>query len=315
MAASSSTLIPIRSSEVVLGKPLPWPVYDAQGKLLLQRGFVIVSASQLQSVTAHGFFVDPRWQSNAPGPAWGMPSARPKKPTPAAPSRTDEAAAAAPASPEIVVHMEDVRWNIGETLFLQLAENPKIRYSVPLIGFIRNQTVLVGSPTAGGRLEFVREGQSFVVRAFAGKKAYAFTAAAVKSVLTPYPYLHLSYPKQIGCTVVRQDSRAPVQIIASITLGEPERTAAATMVDLSLSGCSALLKQPLGQPGARGCVKFRVCAAGNDEYLSLAASLRSVAPNPEAGGEFRHGFEFGDLTRRERLILSAFVHRTLVELD
>ncbi len=183
---------------------------------------------------------------------------------------------------------------------------------MPLIGFLKNQTILVGAPTADGKLEFVREGQLFVVRAFAGKKAYAFTAAAVKSVLTPYPYLHLSYPKQVGCTVVRQDARAPVQIIASASLDEGERVGAAIMVDLSISGCSCLLKQPLGKPGEQGRIKFKVCAAGTDEYLSLKAVLRSVAAE---GGEFRHGFQFAGIATHERLILSAFVHQTLVELD
>ncbi len=310
MAESPSALTPIRSGEVALGKPLPWPVYDAQGKLLLQRGFVIASETQLDGVIANGFFVDARWQSSR---GWAAPSANPRKigrPAPQA-ART---AVAAPADQEIVVRMEEVRWHIGETLYLQLTENRKLRYPVPLIGFVKHQTILVGSPTVDGKLEFVREGQVFVVRAFVGKKAYAFSAAAVKSVLTPYPYLHLAWPKQIGCTLVRRDSRAPVQIVAAITLLEPERVTAATLCDLSLSGCSALLKQPLGQPGEQGQVKFRVHAAGNDEYLNLTATLRSVAPAAE-GGEFRHGLEFVEVSTRERLILSAFVHQTLVDLD
>ena len=299
----------------MLGKPLPWPVYDMHGKLLLQRGFVIASISQLEGVIANGFFVDARWQSGAAAHSWAdAPPAKPKKMVRAAALRTEETVAAPPVERELAVRMEEVRWNIGETLFLQVTDKPRIRYSVPLIGFLKNQTIFVGAPMAEGKLEFVREGQLFVVRAFAGKKAYAFTAAAVKSVLTPYPYLHLSYPKQVGCTVVRQDARAPVQIIAAASLDEGERVGAATMVDLSISGSSCLLKHPLGKAGEQGRIKFKVCAAGTDEELNLKAVLRSVAPVSE-GGEFRHGFQFAEVTMRERLILSAFVHQTLVELD
>jgi len=311
MAESSSALTPIRIGEVALGKPLPWPVYDVRGKLLLQRGFVIANATQLEGVVANGFFVDDRWQ---PGHGQAFATVKPRKAGHAGTRQAEEVMTPAMA-PATVVRMEEVRWHIGETFFLQSAENPKIRYAVPLLGFAKNQTILVGLPMVEGKLEFVREGQSFVVRAFASKKAYAFSAVAVKAALTPHPYLHLSWPKQVGCTLVRQDSRAAVRIIASVSLDEPERVAAATLSDLSVGGCSGLLKQPLGVPGEEGRIKFRVCAAGTDEYLNLKMILRSVVPAADGSGELQHGFEFVEVPRRERLVLTAFVHQTLVDLD
>ncbi|MCP4258952.1 MAG: hypothetical protein GY774_15825 [Planctomycetes bacterium] len=35
------------SSDIVIGKPLTWPVYDKYGHLLLRKGYVIASDSQL----------------------------------------------------------------------------------------------------------------------------------------------------------------------------------------------------------------------------------------------------------------------------
>ncbi|MGB6054241.1 MAG: flagellar brake protein [Burkholderiaceae bacterium] len=311
MRESPSSLVPVRAGEVVLGKPLPWSVYDAQGKLLLQRGHVIASATQLENLLEYGYYSDASWQMAAPA-LRPEPPPRAQKLVRVTPLR-DSGPVPPPAMPETAVRMEDVRWHIGENLFLQVAENPRLRYTVPLIGYVRQQSILTGAPTVDGKLEFVREGQSFVIRAFAGKKAYAFSAAVVKSVLTPHPYLHLSYPKQIGCTVVRQDARAPVQIITALELGTPPRTLAATMVDLSIGGCSLSAAQALGAAGDEGRIKFKLCAAGHEEVLNLPAALRSVAP--DAGGECRHGFSFGQLAPRERLILSAYVHQTLVDLD
>jgi hypothetical protein len=46
----------------------------------------------------------------------------------------------------------------------------------------------------------------------------------------------------------------------------------------------------------------------------LDVILRSVAIT-ETGEEFRLGFEFINLTPQSRLILSAFVHQTLAEMD
>lgn len=51
-----SALIPISSGQVRLNKPLPWPVYDAQGTLLLNQGFVVTSSNQMQRLLARGMF-------------------------------------------------------------------------------------------------------------------------------------------------------------------------------------------------------------------------------------------------------------------
>jgi c-di-GMP-binding flagellar brake protein YcgR len=213
---------------------------------------------------------------------------------------------------EVIVGLDDVRWYVGETLYLQQIDNPAIRYTVRLIGFVKNKTVFVTAPTVDGKLEFIRDGQTFVVRAFSGKKAYAFVSAAVKSVHTPHPYLHLSFPREVRCTVVRRGVRAQVKVIASVSLGNPERVGAAVLTDLSMGGTSGTIKQALGQKGDEGQIKFKVHAAGQDEFLNLKMVLRSVTPT-ENGDGYRHGFEFLDVSIHDRLILSAFVHQTLAE--
>lgn len=53
---ADSTLIPIKPGQVKLNKPLPWPVYDLDRKLLLNQGFVITSPSQLQRLLSRGLF-------------------------------------------------------------------------------------------------------------------------------------------------------------------------------------------------------------------------------------------------------------------
>jgi len=136
----------------------------------------------------------------------------------------------------------------------------------------------------------------------------------VKSVHTPYPYLHLSYPKEMRCTVVRRGLRAQVKLIAAVTLGQPERTAAATLLDLSTGGTSGNIKEQVGRKGDEVFVKFKLHVADVDEFMSLKAVLRSVVP-AEDGAGFRHGFEFIDTTVRDRLVLTAFVHQTLVESE
>lgn len=302
------SLVPVRAAELAVGKPLARAIYDWHGNLLLAAGCVVESKSQLEGLVDNGFIQDS---------SWDLTPKRPKEALLTAPSRRQGSVPAAEdadanSSKEVIVGMDDVRWYVGETLYLQLIDNPAIRYTVRLIGFVKNKTVSVTAPTADGKLEFVRDGQTFVVRAFSGKKAYAFITAVMKSVHSPYPYLHLSYPKEVRCTVVRRGVRAQVKIIASVSLCNPERVGAATLTDLSMGGTSGTIKQVLGKKGEEGLIKFKVQAAGQDEYLNLKMILRSVAPS-ENGDGFKHGFEFLDVSIHDRLILSAFVHQTLAE--
>jgi hypothetical protein len=308
MADPVVSLVPVRVSELAVGKPLPQAIYDWHGNLLLAAGCVIESKSQLEGLIDNGFIHDSAWDL-APKPAREpmlSVSSRRNSPEPAPePQDTN-------SSKEIVVGMDDVRWCVGETLYLQQIDNPSIRYTVRLIGFVKNKTVMVTAPAIDGKLEFVRDGQTFIVRAFAGKKAYAFVTSAVKSVHSPHPYLHLAFPKEVRCTVVRRGVRAQVKIIASVGLDNPERVGAAVLTDLSMGGASGTLKQLLGQKGEEGQIKFKVHAAGQDEILNLKMVLRSIGP-AEGGDGYKHGFEFLDVSIHERLILSAFVHQTLAE--
>ncbi|HJV85764.1 MAG TPA: flagellar brake protein [Noviherbaspirillum sp.] len=310
MADPAISLIPVRASELAVGKPVPRAVYDWHGNLLLASGCIIESQSQLDGLTTNGFVNDPKWDlytGERKAPA-AIPLSN-RRPDPPGEAVIEDAGA---GIKESLVAMDDVRWYVGETLYLQLLDNPAIRYTVRLIGFVKNKTVLVTAPAVDGKFEFIRDGQTFVVRAFSGKKAFAFVGSAVKSVHSPHPYLHLSYPKEVRCAVVRRGARAQVRIIASVSLGQPERVGAATLIDMSIGGTSGVMKQAFGVKGDEGQIKFKVHAAGQDEYLNLKMALRSISPS-ENGDGYRHGFEFLDLPVHDRLILSAFVHQTLAE--
>lgn len=308
MAESVFSLVPVRVTELSVGRPLQQAIYDWHGNLLLAPGCVIESKSQLEGLINNGYVHDDAWDlgaKQARDPLLAGTARRADRP------QEDKVREDA-GSKDVIVGMDDVRWYVGETLYLQQHDNPSIRYTVRLIGFVKNKTVFVTAPSIDGKFEFIRDGQTFVVRAFSGKKAYAFVAAAVKSVHSPHPYLHLSFPKEVRCTVVRRGVRAEVKIIASVWLGDAGRTGAAVLTDMSMGGSSGTIKQVLGQKGEEGQIKFKVHAAGQDEYLNLKMALRSVAPS-ENGDGFKHGFEFLDVSIHDRLILSAFVHQTLAE--
>lgn len=323
-------LMSLKHAEISVGQTLPWPVYNQDGDMLSEAGLHIESEQQLNHLLEVGYcsadflwdsipakLNDPLTTATTAASTLSATAAEPSLATPPANQpaiQSNNQPKQEELNKESVIELDSVRWHVGEVFFLQTQDNTGTRYTVRLIGYAKNKSLMLTAPMVDGRAALIREGQGFIVRAFPGKKAYAFTSSLIKYVYSPFPYLHLAYPREVRATTIRQAARATVKIIASVTVGSPEQTAAATLGDLSMGGTSGIIKRQLGRKGDTGTVKFRVNAAGSDEYLSLNVILRSVAPT-ENGLEFRHGFEFVDLSPQARLILSAFVHQTLAEMD
>jgi len=290
----------IKQGELSVGKMLPWPVYDSQGRLLYEAGVIIESESQLDGLVGQGYSIKP--PPDVIPPKYYSTLAQENS----NPAKDDKR--------EQMVDLDSIRWNVGEKLFLQMQDNPAIRYTVRMVGFVKHKSITIQAPAADGGNPLVRDGEIFIARAFTGKKAYAFTTEALKSVFFPYPHLHLSYPSQVRSTVIRQGARVTVKIIASMFINATDSQAAIVINDLSTGGASGISKKLLGAKSDIGTIKFKVNAAGNDEFLDLSAIIRSVerAENEEG---FRYGFQFTDLDSQQKLVLSAFVHQTLVESE
>src|SRR5574340_43987 len=114
----------------------------------------------------------------------------------------------APENRQDTTALDDIKLQIGDTLQLQPQHEASAeRYYVKLIGYLKNAGVIVSTPSADGKLLFVREGQNFVVRAFCGKSAFAFPTTVIKAASVPYAHLHLSYPRRVRGIVVRKGAR------------------------------------------------------------------------------------------------------------
>ena len=329
--SSLDALIPIIKGRLIVGQPIPYDIYDAWGTPWLVKGTVIDTVDLLNEVMEDGYCIDTTTQSVDTStltqnlhPKSIIDQVAVKIPSPSTPPQASmQSAITAPATPKsgdaqnkesLTLDLDAVRWNVGEPFYLQVHDNPSIRYTVKLIGYVKNKSILVTEPTVDGKGALIREGQTFIVRSFPGKKAYAFTASSLKSVFSPHAYLHLSYPKIVRCTTIRQGSRATVKIIASLSVGSEEQATAMTLHDMSMGGTSGIVKRAIGEKNDAGTIKFKVNTAGEDAFLTLAVIVRSIMPT-ENSEELRYGLEFVDLSVQSKLILSSFVHQTLAETE
>ena len=68
-----STLIKIQGSEIASGQPVEWNIYDKDGVLLLRKGFVITSLTQMSLVVSRGYYHEPVVESPQPDGTVSLP--------------------------------------------------------------------------------------------------------------------------------------------------------------------------------------------------------------------------------------------------
>ena len=229
----------------------------------------------------------------------------------------DSAEQAGEVATEKLILLDEARLLIGDMVSLQGQSGDAVeRYTVKLIGMSKGRSVLVTSPMIDGKYLLMREGQGFILRAFSGKNAYAFSTQILKSVNTPYPYLHLAYPREVKSLVVRRGARANVKVICVITAcdDKPMQTPG-SIVNLSVGGAQMVLKQPLGEKGQHLLIKFKVVVNGIEALLEVHGIIRAISVDRSGETDTPHqlGIQFVDISAEESIPLMAFVYRELLE--
>lgn len=294
-------LVPVRKVEIELGKPLPFAVYDADRNLLLNRGVVVSSQHQLEELVNRGLFRER--ERNAASLA-------------AVREATElERAGAKPA--EESLPFETIKLMPGDALQLQpLLEGQTERYTVRVIGIMKPKSVLVTAPVVEGKLIFVRDGQTYLVRAFSGLNVCAFKARVLKAQLQPFPYLHLSYPDSVQAMRIRKNMRAPASIIVAVHDSEEARqSGAGRIVDLSVGGAKLLSPNRLGDREQTLWLSFKVHLGDMEEYVRTPAVIRSIGVEEDEQGKPMHAFgvQFGGLSQSQRLIIMNLVYQHLLK--
>lgn len=174
---------------------------------------------------------------------------------------------------------------------------------------------MVTPPMVDGAYAMVKQDATFVVRFFSGKSVYAFPAHVLKMSNTPFPYLHLSYPKKVRGMRVRRAQRASVRLITSLT-DMYGALYAGTLIDISKGGALLAAKAALGEIGDLLQLKFRLQFDDIDQFVHVKAGIRSVRSNPDPESEahaVQHGLEFVEVQGSDRLALSAYTYQKLIE--
>lgn len=221
-----------------------------------------------------------------------------------------------PAKQSELNDFHSVKIGIGDVVQLQDFSSARHRYYVKLIGYLNKKSILVSHPMQDDKLLFVKKGEGFLVRGFSGTKTFDFTTDVVNVCLTPYPYLHLSFPSQVNTVNMRCAMRLRIRLVCSIKSKTSEQPIPATVDDLSISGARILSKVEFGQVGNEVELSFRLPVDGADHLIVVPASIRNVGVDKEdSSGErlMPIGLEFLPSEGDERNTLQYFIYKNLVE--
>jgi len=186
---------------------------------------------------------------------------------------------------------------------------------VKLIGFLNKKSVLVSHPKHEDKLTFIKEGQSFLVRGFSGTKTYEFNSNVISVNLTPYPYLHLTYPAQVKTTSMRGAVRIKIKLVCAIELKVTGQKISAIVEDMSISGARIHAAKAFGKVGDEVSMGLRMKVEGDNQVFLVSSVIRNVhaETDSQTGEHFvMHGLQFVQTVSIDLMMLQNFIYKSMV---
>lgn len=306
LARRQRELAPVRRSDLKVGVPAPFPIFDVHGRLLLRAGEVVDSERALAALNEMGLYSDVA-DSGAVGGRRGDPgAAAPARPEPVPePVGIEKPFAQLKLQPGTVLHFDFLGESVGRP-----------RVALRLMGWLDGGTVMVSAVNAQGAVVPFREGELVQAKVVAGNDLGAFSALVQKVCFAPYPYIHLGYPDAVQMKVLRRHARVETRLIVAASRDDAEiiGTLPGLCQNLSASGMRLEAAAGLFDRGVSLRIALRLPAVGEERMLSLPAVVRSIATQNAAPGKAHYGLEFGELPPADRLILEHYVFQELLDV-
>lgn len=292
-------LQPVLFEDIPVGRPLPWRLYDRSGYIVFARGELVASREQLEGLLPGGLLrdADAPLQTRETGD-W------------------DEFGEVAPLG---VFPPPGIKPQPGERVQLLLPNrNLQTYYSVRLVGYARNWSILVTTPFVGATPLILADGEPVEVRMVTGNYIHAFRSPIQRLCVSPFHYMHLEYPVEVRVQKLRRSPWARVNIEATVTDAQGGRELV-RIVNLSADGAQLHAPPLLGEPGAALKLSFHAEMDELKTALNLDAAILHVHA-PQAGreaaeGVVEYGIAFRDVPAADALWLKGVVYRHIAEGD
>ena len=194
----------------------------------------------------------------------------------------------------------------GAKMQLQaIADEPQPHHWVTYVGCINHSSVLTTLPLENGKGMWIKTGQTFVIRGFNGKYAYAFTSQMLRARAHPFAYLHFSWPHSIEGQIVRNSLRVDVVLPVHVSRADGS-SVATTLLDVSITGAMLDSSMELGAIGDKVHLELVINLDGNTVKMKMLAAIRNIHRKEDNAG-YKIGLEFLDVSQNDHLILNYFI--------
>ena len=218
-----------------------------------------------------------------------------------------------------ICEFNEMNLQIGERIELERTGSAdKTRYFTSLIGYLRNQSLLVKTPIVDGLPLPIADGALTAGRGVSGDNDFSFIVPVIRVCISPVHYLHLAFPSTIQCAEIRKALRVSLRLAARAKAANAQALPQGVEItDLSISGAHVESDKILGQKGQHLQLSFAFRINPNDyeAHLNLKARIQSVehhTPAREGSAVYVHGVEFEGLGSAEMILLQSYIYQLLI---
>jgi c-di-GMP-binding flagellar brake protein YcgR len=220
------------------------------------------------------------------------------------------------------VDFDSMHLQVGHRLQLSVVRDVKpIQYFSSLIGYIRNDYMILKAPVVARGVIPFREGDKVSVRVFSGVSVCTFDVVVNRIFGAPLFYMHVSFPDAIFGIGLRTAMRVKVNIPAKLSKPQAPDISDIQVHIENISVGGALLGTPLeiGKEGEEIQLRFHMDSEteGNGTDILAHAIIRNVGTRqPEAQDAtptHLFGVQFDRLDPTQQLMLQNLTYQAVLE--
>ncbi|MGM3276972.1 flagellar brake protein [Ralstonia sp. 24A2] len=295
-------MLELQPLDIPLAIPLPWPMLDADGQLLVPKGDVIHSPEEIDLLfTLHR---PHRQADGSPQPAPAF--ANTQFPNTLFPDMVGE-----DPDGERNIAMELLGLRPGGMLTVRLTAGAgQSKGAARVMGYSPQRHLLITMPTDSGRAVMPVKDELLEIHAFSGEGIASFECTVMAVCRIPFEYVVVSPPRRIKNRTLRKSLRVRTNVVGKMLVsGEPPRMV--HISDISTTGASFRSAHRLEVSGAPARMRFRVKTRDYHSELVAATLIRSEKP-ADLPNTYQYGVEFIELVAAQKMLLQCFIYEQLL---
>lgn len=220
------------------------------------------------------------------------------------------------------IDFDSMHLQVGHRLQLSVVRDVKpIQYFSTLIGYIRNEYMILKAPTVARGIIPLREGDKISVRVFSGVSVCTFDVVVNRIFPAPLFYMHVSFPDAIFGIGLRTAMRVKVDLPGTLSKPQAPDISDIQVLIENISVGGALIETPVevGKEGEKVKLSFHMDgeAEGNGTDILAEAVIRNVGMRQTEAEDTtpRHlvGLQFDGLDPTQQLMLMNLTYQAILE--